>query len=91
MAEQEKAPPRPPQKVGVREFRGNLLGYMRQVRQGASFLVTSRGEVVAVVQPPQSPPPPRRQPGTLRGKIRMAPDFDILPDDVLSVMKNGEA
>ena len=91
MAEQEKAPPRPPQKVGVREFRGNLLGYMRQVRQGASFLVTSRGEVVAVVQPPRAPPPPRRQPGTLQGKIRMAPDFDTLPDDILSVIENGEA
>ena len=90
MAEQEKALPRPPQRVGVREFRGNLLGYMRQVRQGASFLVTLRGEVVAVVHPPHSPPP-RRQPGTLRGRIRMAPDFDTLPDDVLSVMENGEA
>ena len=90
MAEQEKASPRPPQKVGVREFRGNLLGFMRQVRQGSSFLVTSRGEVVAVVQPPQPPPQPRRQPGALRGKIRMAPDFDTLPGDILSIMENGE-
>ncbi len=91
MAEQEKTPPRPPQKVGVREFRGNLPGFMRQVRQGSSFLVTSRGEVVAVVQPPKASPPPRRQPGTLRGKIRMAPNFDTLPGDILSVMENGEA
>ena len=91
MAEQERSPPRPPQRVGVREFRGNLLGFMRQVRQGSSFLVTSRGEVVAVVQPPQTSPSPRRQPGTLRGKIRMAPDFDVLPGDILSVMENGEA
>ena len=88
VAEQERTPPRPPQKIGVREFRGNLLGYMRQVRQGSSFLVTSRGEVVAVVQPPQTSPSPRRQPGTLRGKIRMAPDFDTLPGDILSVMEN---
>lgn len=91
MVEQEKAPPRSPQKVGVREFRGNLLNYMRQVRQGSSFLVTSRGEVVAVVQPPHSPPPPRRQPGTLRGKIPMTPDLDTLPVDILSIMENGEA
>ena len=91
MAEQGKAPPRPPQRIGVREFRGNLPGFLRQVRQGSSFLVTSRGEVVALVQPPQPPPPPRRQPGTLRGRIRMAPDFDALPDDLLSIMENGEA
>jgi len=90
MAEQERTPPRPPQKIGVREFRGNLPGVLRQVRQGSSFLVTSRGEVVAVLQPPQPPLPPRRQPGTLRGRIRMAPDFDTLPGDILSVMENGE-
>jgi prevent-host-death family protein len=90
MAEQEKATPPVPQRIGIREFRGNLPGFLRQVRQGSSFLVTSRGEVVALVQPPQPPTPPRRQPGTLRGKIRMAPDFDTLPDDLLSIMENGE-
>jgi prevent-host-death family protein len=91
MAEQEKATPPEPQKIGIREFRGNLPGFLRQVRQGSSFLVTSRGEVVALVQPPQPPAPPRRQPGTLRGKIRMASDFDTLPDDLLAIMENGEA
>jgi prevent-host-death family protein len=91
MAEQEKVTPSVPQKIGIREFRGNLPGFLRQVRQGSSFLVTSRGEVVALVQPPQPPAPPRRQPGTLRGKIRMASDFDTLPDDLLAIMENGEA
>jgi len=91
MADQDKTPQPAPQKIGIREFRGNLPGFLRQVRQGSSFLVTSRGEVVALVQPPQPPTPSRRQPGALRGKIRMAPDFDTLPDDLLSIMENGEA
>jgi prevent-host-death family protein len=91
MAEQDKVSQAAPQKVGIREFRGNLPGFLRQVRQGSSFLVTSRGEVVALVQPPQPPAPPRRQPGGLRGKIRMTLDFDTLPNDLLSVMENGEA
>jgi prevent-host-death family protein len=91
MAERDGVPHAAPQKIGIREFRGNLPGFLRQVRQGSSFLVTSRGEVVALVQPPQHAAMPRRQPGTLRGKIRMAPDFDILPDDLLSIMENGEA
>jgi prevent-host-death family protein len=91
MAEQDKTPSLPPQKIGIREFRGNLPGFLRQVRQGSSFLVTSRGEVVALVQPPQPPSLPRRQPGTLRGKIRMAPDFDTLPDELLAIMESGEA
>ncbi len=88
MSEQEKAGLAPPRLVGVREFRGNLLGFMRQVRAGASFLVTSRGEAVALVQPPPPPLQPR-QPGTLSGKIHMAPDFDVLPAEILDVMEKG--
>ena len=30
-----------------------------------------------------------RRPGTLRGRIRMAPDFDVLPDEILSSIENG--
>jgi len=32
----------------------------------------------------------QRQPGALRGKIRTAPDFDILPSDVLAAMEGEE-
>jgi prevent-host-death family protein len=84
MAEQDKVPPAA-KRIGVREFRGNFSGFMRQVRHGSSFIVTSRDEVVAIIQPPQ--PLLHRQPGTLRGKIRMAPDFDLLPPDILATME----
>jgi len=73
--------------VGVREFRGNLTGYLRQVRQGASFLVMSHDQVLAELRPPPQAERPRRQPGALRGRIRMAPDFDTLPPDVLAAME----
>lgn len=84
MAEQEKTPFYPPLKVGVREFRGNFSGFMRQVRHGSSFVVTSRDEVVAIIQPP---PPSRRQPGTLRGKIEMTLDFNMTQPELLAVME----
>jgi len=87
MAEQEKGLPRQPERIGVREFRANFSGFMRQVRHGSSFIVTSREEVVAIIQPPQPPSRPQRQPGALRGKIGMAPDFDTLPADVLAAME----
>ena len=90
MAEQHITSPPPAKRVGVREFRGDFAGYMRQVRHGASFIVTSRDQAVAFVQPPPPSPPSRRQPGTLRGKIRMAPDFDTLPADILDAMESGE-
>ncbi|MBL6457613.1 type II toxin-antitoxin system prevent-host-death family antitoxin [Belnapia sp. T6] len=80
----------PPRRVGVREFRANLGDVLRQARQGQSFLVTSRDEVVAEIHPPSRPAQRRREPGALRGRIRMAPDFDTLPPELLAAMEGEE-
>jgi antitoxin (DNA-binding transcriptional repressor) of toxin-antitoxin stability system len=78
-------------RVGVRELRANLSELLRQARQGTSFLVMSRNEVIAEIRPPSGVEGPRRIPGLLKGKIRMAEDFDMLPDDVLWAMEgNGD-
>ncbi len=77
-------------RVGVRELRSNLSGYLRQARHGASILVMSHDEVVAEISPPSASERPRRRPGALRGKIHMAPDFDTLPADVLAAIEEGE-
>jgi antitoxin (DNA-binding transcriptional repressor) of toxin-antitoxin stability system len=87
-SEQDKAAP--PRRVGVREFRGNLTGLLRQVRRGSSFLITSHEEIIAEIHPPSLSSRPRRRPGALRGKIRMAPDFDTLPTDILAAMEGEE-
>ncbi len=77
-----------PQRVGVREFRGNFTGFLRQAQHGQSFLVTSHDQVVAELRPPPKAERPLRQPGALRNKIRMAADFDTLPPDVLAAIEN---
>jgi antitoxin (DNA-binding transcriptional repressor) of toxin-antitoxin stability system len=79
-----------PQRVGVREFRGNLTGFLRQTRHGHSFLITSHDQVLAELRPPSKAEQPRRRPGALRGRIRMAPDFDTLPPDMLAAMERDE-
>jgi antitoxin (DNA-binding transcriptional repressor) of toxin-antitoxin stability system len=81
----------PQQRVGVREFRGNLSGFLRQARDGQSFLIMSHDEVLAQVGPPPPQERPRRHPGALRGKLRIASDFDTLPADVLAAMEGEEA
>jgi antitoxin (DNA-binding transcriptional repressor) of toxin-antitoxin stability system len=86
----ESRPDKSPQRVGVREFRGNLTGFLRQARQGRSFLIMSRDQVLAEVGPPPQAARPRRRPGVLRGKIRMAPDFDALPSEMLATMEGEE-
>ena len=90
MAEPEQDKRAPPQRVGVREFRANMTGFLRQARHGASFLVTSHDQVLAEIRPPPRAERPRRQPGALRGRIRMASDFDALPPDVLAAMEGEE-
>ncbi len=77
----------PTAQIGVREFRGNLAAILRAAQQGQSFLVMSHDEVLAELGPPRAALRPARQPGALRGKIRMAPDFDTMPDDVLAAME----
>jgi prevent-host-death family protein len=41
-----------PIRIGVRELRGKLGDYLRQVRAGARFLIVSRGEPVAQLSAP---------------------------------------
>jgi antitoxin (DNA-binding transcriptional repressor) of toxin-antitoxin stability system len=75
--------------VSVRDLRRNLPSYLRQARQGASFLVTSRGKVVARLSAPAPAVAEARPFGLLRGRIRMAPDFDDTPADLIDAMEGG--
>ncbi|MDE3876370.1 antitoxin of toxin-antitoxin stability system [Sinorhizobium meliloti] len=77
-----------PRRVGVREFRGNLSSFLKQVEEGQRFVLTSRHKVVAEIGPPSSDVVIRK-PGALRGKIKVADDFDSLPEDVLKSMEDG--
>ncbi|MFS3136267.1 type II toxin-antitoxin system Phd/YefM family antitoxin [Gluconacetobacter sacchari] len=86
MSEQLSGSQSAPLKIGVREFRGNLTAYLRQARQGNTILVTSHDEIVAELRPPSPSYRPRRQPGTLRGRIKLSDDFDQTPQDMLDSM-----
>lgn len=77
-----------PQRPGVREFRGKMADFLRQVQEGRLFLIMSRDEVLAELRPPAPRIRPGRQPGALRGRIRMAPDFDAMPSDLLAAMES---
>ncbi|WP_203074130.1 type II toxin-antitoxin system Phd/YefM family antitoxin [Falsiroseomonas ponticola] len=76
-----------PRRVGVRELRDNLTGFLREAREGKAILVTSHDQVVAELRPPPPDSAPRRQPGTLAGRIRIASDFDETPPELLDAME----
>ena len=71
----------------MREFRGNFSGFTCQVHRGSSFAVTSRDEVIAIIQLAK----PRRRslasPAPC-GKIEMAPDSDVMPLEPLVTMES---
>lgn len=75
-------------RVGVREFRGNLNAFLKEVEAGQTLVLTSHHKVVAEIHPP-SQATVNRMPGALRGKIRMAEDFDTMPQADLKAMESG--
>lgn len=67
--------------VGVHEAKTHLSRLLERVESGESIVITRRGSPVAELGPLTRKP---RQPGRLKGRIRMAKDFDApLPDEVL--------
>lgn len=74
-------------RVGVKAFRANLASYLRDVEEGASLILVSRGREVARIEPAAAPK--ERRAGTMAGAIHMAEDFDRLPDDLLDEMERG--
>lgn len=76
-----------PRRVRLREFRSNLMSFLKQVEDGQRFVLTSHHKVVAEIGPP-SKDMVVRKPGALRGKIKIAEDFDSLPADVLASMED---
>lgn len=76
--------------VGVRALRENLSDYLRRVQQGASFIVMSRGQVVAELRAPTGIAKAPRKPGLLKGQIVLADDFDVWPQEMLDALEGRD-
>lgn len=67
--------------TNVTEAKAQLSALLERVRNGEEIILGKAGRPIAKLVPyrPQAVP---RQPGALRGKIRIADDFDELPPDI---------
>ena len=65
----------PPKIVSIREAKTRLSVLLAQVAAGQHFTITKRGQPVAQLIPLERLKPVRR-PGLLKGRIRIARDFD---------------
>ena len=69
--------------VNTHEAKTNLSRLIDEVQKGAEVVIARANRPVARLVPIREKPSPRR-PGYLKGKVRVAADFDApLPPDVL--------
>ena len=73
--------------VSVYETKARLSQLLNQVEQGEQVIITRHGRPVAQLLP-IAPAPKSRKLGTLRGRLRIADDFDApLPDDLIAAFE----
>jgi prevent-host-death family protein len=70
------------EQINVYEAKTHLSRLLDRVEAGEEIIIGRAGRPVAMLVP-YRPSVPRRRPGAWRGKVRMAHDFDELPEDLL--------
>ena len=76
--------------VSVYDAKTNLSRLLDRAANGEEIVITRNGRPVAKLVPPTPVRKPRKL-GLLKGKIRIAKDFDApLPEDVLEAFEGGK-
>ena len=77
--------------VNMHEAKTHFSKLIRRVLNGEEVIIARAGEPVARLGPVEGQRKPRREPGSARGLVRIADDFDApLPDDILAGFEGGE-
>jgi len=77
------------ERVSIYEAKTRLSHLVDRALQGDQVVITRHGRPVARLVAAARPRAPRRL-GALRGKIRVAADFDApLPDELLALFEGG--
>jgi len=74
------------QTVTVHEARTHLSRLLEAVERGADVVIARAGRPVARPVPVSAPRRPR-EPGSWRGRVLVAEDFDETPDSVLDAFR----
>ncbi len=73
--------------VNIHEAKTHLSKLLEEVSQGREVVIAKSGKPMAKLTG-INPAKPIRKPGFLKGKIRIAEDFDApLPDDILDAFE----
>ena len=79
---------KPPAQVNIHEAKTHLSRLVDQVSQGAEVVIAKAGKPLARLVPIRPPAQQRYRLGVLKGRIRIADDFDApLPHDLLDLFE----
>ena len=67
--------------VNMHEAKTNLSKLVQRAAAGEEIIVAKAGEPVAKIVAYTAPPRKPRVPGSMKGKIWIAPDFDEIPEE----------
>jgi len=76
--------------VNIHQAKSQLSRLIEQVLQGHEVIIGRAGKPVARLVPFESVEKPPREPGLWRGKVRIAPDFDELPPELLAAFHGDQ-
>ncbi len=76
----------PGSKVNIHEAKTHLSRLLERVEAGEEIVIARAGKPVATLAPYREDTTPRT-PGAWRGRVRIAPDFDELPADLLEAFE----
>lgn len=65
----------------ISQAKAELSALLESVRKGDEVVLAKAGKPVAKIVPYHGSIRPRK-PGSMAGEIKIAPDFDVLPDDI---------
>jgi prevent-host-death family protein len=72
--------------VNMHEAKTTLSRLVERALAGEEVVIAKDGKPLVKLVPIRVPEAPRR-PGRLRGRLRMAPDFDHTPEDVIDAFE----
>ena len=75
------------EQVNIYDAKTNLSKLIERVEAGEEIVIARSGRPVAHLVP--VPRRPNRSPGSLRGAITIAPDFDAPDEQLADLMENG--
>lgn len=76
--------------VNIHEAKTHLSRLVKEAAKGKEVVIAIAGKPAARLVPLEATPGKKRKPGRLKGKIRIADDFDApLPDALLKLFNKG--